>query len=78
MINKKSYLNLIKTNYKILLLSLWFILTKIERTNKFYKTSKEIEFVNNCNTEYRILSSNYDFFSKSNYYLSNFKDLTSS
>ena len=78
MISKKSYLNLIKTNYENITLELMVHPYKNSKElYKFYKTSKEIEFVNNCNTEYKILSSEYDIFSKSNYYLSNFKDLIS-
>lgn len=77
-INKKSYLDLIKTNYKNITLELMVHPYKQSKElNKFYKTNKEIEFVNNCINEHAILSSEYDIFSKSNYYLSNFKDLIS-
>lgn len=76
---KEDYLNLIETNNKNITLEL--MVHPYKKSNelyKIYKSNSEIDFVNNCLNEYKILSDNFGLFSETNYHLSNFKDLNSS
>lgn len=76
---EEDYYNLIETNYKNITLEL--MVHPYKKSNelyKIYKSNSEIDFVNNCLNEYKILSNNLGLFSKTNFYLSNFNDLNSS
>ncbi len=76
---KTDYFNLIKTKNKNTTLEL--MVHPYKNSNelyKIYRSVNEIDFVNNCLNEYKILTDNFGLFSKTDYHLSNFNDLNSS
>lgn len=78
-ISIKNYHKLLHTNKKNFTLELMVHpYKKSKELSKFYKSQKEISFVENCIKEYEILTSKKDIFLNQDYHLINFKDLISS